>query len=101
MVCFDGSRQLAPSEDVLDRFSNQDFNEAKYARIVADHFGTEHHELRRNPDIEETLNMLTRSLEEPFGDASMVPTYHVCRLARQHVTVALAGDGRRRTICGL
>lgn len=74
-------------------FSHEDFNESDHARAVAQRFGTDHHELYVEPNIEETLYLLTSSLEEPFGDSSIVPTYHVCRLARQHVTVALAGDG--------
>jgi asparagine synthase (glutamine-hydrolysing) len=81
-------------------FSSADFNEADHARLVAKHFGTEHHELLVDPQIEESVQMLTRSLEEPFGDSSMVPTYHVCRLARQHVTVALAGDGGDELFAG-
>ena len=81
-------------------FSKSDFNEAQYARVVAQHFGTEHHELFVEPRIEETVQLLTHSLEEPFGDSSMVPTYHVCRLARQHVTVALAGDGGDELFAG-
>jgi asparagine synthase (glutamine-hydrolysing) len=74
-------------------FANQDFNEADHARAVAQRFGTEHSELVIDPDIEETVHHITRIMEEPFGDSSAVPTYHVCRMARQHVTVALAGDG--------
>jgi asparagine synthase (glutamine-hydrolysing) len=81
-------------------FSDSDFNEAHHARIVAQHFGTEHHELFVEPQIEETVQLLTHSLEEPFGDSSMVPTYHVCHLARQHVTVALAGDGGDELFAG-
>ncbi len=81
-------------------FSSADFNEAGHARAVAEKFGTEHHELLVDPQIEETAHMLTRSLEEPFADSSMVPTYHVCRLARQHVTVALAGDGGDELFAG-
>ena len=81
-------------------FSNQDFNEAGHARTVARRFDTEHHELVVEPDIEETVDKLTHSLEEPFGDSSMVPTYHVCRMARQHVTVALAGDGGDELLAG-
>jgi len=52
------------------------------------------------PKIEETVQHLTSSLEEPFGDSSAVPTYHVCRMARQHVTVALAGDGGDELFAG-
>ena len=81
-------------------FSSEDFNEAEYARLVAQRFGTEHHELTVEPQIEETVHLLTHSLEEPFGDSSIVPTYHVCRLARQHVTVALAGDGGDELFAG-
>ncbi|HTC93232.1 MAG TPA: asparagine synthase (glutamine-hydrolyzing) [Terriglobales bacterium] len=81
-------------------FSSQDFNEAGHARTVAQRFDTEHHELFVEPNIEDTVNTLTHSLEEPFGDSSMVPTYHVCRMARQYVTVALAGDGGDELFAG-
>ena len=81
-------------------FAHQDFNEAEYARAVARHFGTEHHEFVVDPDIEETINRLTALLEEPFGDSSIVPTYHVSRLARQHVTVVLSGDGGDELLAG-
>jgi asparagine synthase (glutamine-hydrolysing) len=81
-------------------FSHEDFNESDHARAVAQEFGTDHHELYVEPNIEETVHLLTGSLEEPFGDSSMVPTYHVCRLARQHVTVALAGDGGDELFAG-
>lgn len=74
-------------------FRNQDFNEAEYARLVAERYGTDHHELVVDPNISETLEMLSGMLEEPFGDSSMIPTYYVSKLARQHVTVALSGDG--------
>ena len=74
-------------------FRNQDFNEAEYARMVAERYGTDHHELTVDPNIGETLEMLSGMMEEPFGDSSMIPTYYVSKLARQHVTVALSGDG--------
>jgi asparagine synthase (glutamine-hydrolysing) len=74
-------------------FRKADFNEAEYARLAAERFGTDHHELIVDPDINDTLNHLTRMMEEPFGDSSMIPTYCVSQLARQHVTVALSGDG--------
>jgi len=81
-------------------FRNEQFNEAKYARIVAERFGTDHHELTVDPDIEKTLDFLSVMLEEPFGDSSMLPTYHVCRMAREHVTVALSGDGGDELFAG-
>jgi asparagine synthase (glutamine-hydrolysing) len=81
-------------------FKNDDFNEGHYARIVAQHFGTEHHELVLEPNVMETVEELTSSLEEPFGDSSMLPTYYVSRMARQHVTVALSGDGGDELFAG-
>lgn len=81
-------------------FGKQDFNEAEYARKVAERFGTNHHELVVEPNIAETLEMLSHMLEEPFGDSSMIPTYYVSKLARQHVTVALSGDGGDELFAG-
>jgi asparagine synthase (glutamine-hydrolysing) len=81
-------------------FRNKQFDETKYARAVAERFGTDHHEMVIDPDIEPTLEFLTGMLEEPFGDSSMLPTYHVCRIARKHVTVALSGDGGDELFAG-
>jgi asparagine synthase (glutamine-hydrolysing) len=81
-------------------FRHGDFNEAPYAKLVAQRFGTEHHELVLEPNVVETVETLTRSLEEPFGDSSMLPTYYVSCLARQHVTVALSGDGGDEMFAG-
>jgi asparagine synthase (glutamine-hydrolysing) len=81
-------------------FRDQDFNEAPYARMVAEKFGTDHHELIVEPDVLETVQTLTRSMEEPFGDSSMLPTYYVSCLARKHVTVALSGDGGDEMFAG-
>jgi asparagine synthase (glutamine-hydrolysing) len=81
-------------------FKQSDFNESGYAKAVAQKFGTDHHELAVEPDLKVTLNRLTSSLEEPFGDSSMLPTYFVCALARRHVTVALSGDGGDELFAG-
>ena len=81
-------------------FTEQDFNEATYARMVAERFGTDHHELIVNPNIEETTDSLTRMQEEPFADSSALPTFYICRLARQNVTVALSGDGGDELFAG-
>ena len=81
-------------------FQHADFNESAYARKVAEHFHTDHHELILDPDVVETVDTLSRSLEEPFGDSSMLPTYYISKLARQHVTVALSGDGGDEVFAG-
>ena len=81
-------------------FEKADYNEAEYARAVAERFQTEHHELIVNPDIIETLNHLTGFMEEPFGDSSMIPTYYVSKLARENVTVAQTGDGADELFAG-
>lgn len=81
-------------------FRHADFNETDCARIVAERFSTEHHELILEPNVIEALESLTQSLEEPFGDSSMLPTYYVSRLARKHVTVVLSGDGGDEAFAG-
>src|SRR5437667_4404694 len=58
-------------------FKRDDFNEAPHARLVAERFKTEHHELILEPNVVETVEMLSRHMEEPFGDSSMLPTYYV------------------------
>ena len=81
-------------------FTKDDFNEAEYARMVAQKFGTDHHEMILEPNVVETVERLANSLEEPFGDSSILPTYYVSQMARQHVTVALSGDGGDEILAG-
>jgi asparagine synthase (glutamine-hydrolysing) len=81
-------------------FDKIDFNETQYARLVAKEFGTEHHELILEPDVLQTVEDLTSSLEEPFSDSSMLPTYYVSQLARKHVKVVLSGDGGDEAFAG-
>lgn len=81
-------------------FQAEQFNESEYARLVAERFGTDHHELVLDPNLEETLTYLSEMMEEPFGDSSMLPTYFVCRMARRQVTVALSGDGGDELFAG-
>jgi asparagine synthase (glutamine-hydrolysing) len=69
------------------------FDESPFARLVAEHFGTEHTELVAEPASANLLPQLARQYDEPMADSSMVPTYLVSRLIRQHATVALGGDG--------
>ena len=81
-------------------FRQADFNEAPYARLVAEKFGTDHQELMVEPDLVDTITQLTAHLEEPFGDSSMLPTYFISCLARKHVKVALSGDGGDEAFAG-
>lgn len=81
-------------------FENQDFSELEHARKVAKHLGTEHHELVVQPRALELLPRLVWGMDEPFSDASMIPTYHVAEMAREHVTVALSGDGGDEAFAG-
>ena len=81
-------------------FRQKDFDETPYSRLVARKFGTEHHELVLEPDVVNSVETITQSFEEPFGDASALPTYYVSCLARQHVTVALSGDAGDEIFAG-
>lgn len=69
------------------------YDESQYARMVAEHFGTEHIELAAEAATVDLLPELARQYDEPMADSSMVPTYLVSRLVREHATVALGGDG--------
>lgn len=68
-------------------------NELPHARIVADRFGTQHHELMAEAGIDGLLPRLARQLDEPMVDSSIIPTFLVSELIRQHCTVAIGGDG--------
>jgi asparagine synthase (glutamine-hydrolysing) len=74
-------------------FDDGSYDELPYARAVADAFGTTHREGRVTPDVAALFDRLVLHFDEPFGDVSLFPTYLVSQLAREHVTVALAGDG--------
>ena len=74
-------------------FEEQSFNELEYARIVAERFGTDHHEFIVKPNAIEVLPKLIWHYNEPYADSSAIPTYYVAKVTRQHVTVALNGDG--------
>ena len=75
-------------------FKEERVNELKFAKIVAEMYGTDHTEFMVEPEAaEKILPMLAYQYEEPYADNSAVPTYYVSKLAREFVTVALNGDG--------
>jgi asparagine synthase (glutamine-hydrolysing) len=67
-------------------------NELPYARLVAERWRTDHHELVVEPDMVGMLPSIVRHHGEPFADTSAVPTRYLCEMTRRHVTVALSGD---------
>jgi asparagine synthase (glutamine-hydrolysing) len=81
-------------------FDQPAYDELAYARQVAVHFATEHREEIVRPDAVAVLPTLIWHYNEPFADSSAVPTLAVTRLARQHVTVALTGDGGDESFLG-
>lgn len=74
-------------------FEEDTYSELPYARKVAQHFHTDHHEFIVKYDLVSALPQLVWAFDEPFGDSSMLPTYYVSKMAREHVTVVLSGDG--------
>lgn len=81
-------------------FPVAEYDETRYARAVAQRFGTQHHEFRVEPSAVEILPQLVWHFDEPFADSSAIPTWYVSKLTREHVTVALTGDGGDELFCG-
>jgi asparagine synthase (glutamine-hydrolysing) len=81
-------------------FKEKEFDELDYARVIASQFKTEHHEETVVPDAVGIVERLAWHYDEPFADSSAVPTYYVSKVAREHVTVALAGDGGDENFAG-
>jgi asparagine synthase (glutamine-hydrolysing) len=74
-------------------FEESAYNELPYARMVAEKYKTEHHDILVRPDSVALIHKLVRHYDEPFGDSSSIPTYLVSEFAARHVKVALSGDG--------
>ena len=74
-------------------FEEIHYDERPYARMIANHFKTDHHEIVVKPDSFSVLPQLVGQFDEPFADSSMIPTYYISKAIKDHVTVALSGDG--------
>ncbi len=81
-------------------FNEDSFDELKYARVAAKHFGTEHHEFIVTPDLVNIVDELVWHFDEPFADSSALPTFMVSKMAREFVTVVLSGDGGDELFAG-
>jgi asparagine synthase (glutamine-hydrolysing) len=81
-------------------FHEREYDESDYAAIIAKKFHTDHHLEFVQPKALDVLDKLVWHYDEPFADSSAVPTYYVSRVARNHVTVALGGDGGDENLAG-
>lgn len=100
MVGFMAKNSTNPVTTCSVGFESETHDESSYARVVADLFDTDHKEFKVGGDVSDSLKSVARYFDEPFADASFLPTFFVCQMARQAVTVALAGDGGDESFAG-
>jgi asparagine synthase (glutamine-hydrolysing) len=81
-------------------FEDEAYNELPFARLVAERYGTDHHEFIVKPDAAAILPDLVWHYNEPYADSSAIPSYYLAKLAREHVTVALNGDAGDENFAG-
>src|SRR5262249_39232072 len=92
-VAFMAERSRSRGKTFSIGFTSKAFDETRYARMVAERDGTDHREQTGTPQIHEILPTLIEHYDEPFADSSAVPMLYLARMTREHVTVALSGDG--------
>ena len=81
-------------------FPSKTFTELPYAKLVADQYETEHHEMIVEPNMTSVVPQLVKHYGEPFADTSAIPTWCVSRLARERVPMVLSGDGADEAFAG-
>jgi asparagine synthase (glutamine-hydrolysing) len=95
------SRKTAHLKTFSIQFNEKGFDESKYARLVAERLGTEHHSIECNyTEGIELINNFSSYYDEPFADSSAIPTMLLSKHTRKHVTVALSGDGGDEAFIG-
>ncbi|MBI3710361.1 MAG: amidotransferase 1, exosortase A system-associated [Proteobacteria bacterium] len=81
-------------------FGHRNFDESRFAAAMAERYKTKHHVRQVDPDEFDLIDRLATIYDEPFGDSSALPTFRVCAMAREKVTVALSGDGGDEMFAG-
>src|SRR3954469_1564566 len=100
VVAFMARHMSEPVKTFSISYGEADFDEARFARMVAERYGTDHQEFRVEPHALSILPKLARHYGEPFADPSAIPSFHLAELAGRHVTVALNGDGGDEAFAG-
>ena len=100
IVALMATQSSRPVETFSIGFPHASDSELRWARRVAERYGTIHHEAVVNPDMADVVAESVRHHGEPFADSSAVATYYLSKMTRQHVTVALSGDGSDETFAG-
>src|SRR2546425_3251830 len=100
VVAFAAQASSQPLKTFSIGFEPSQFDESRYARMVADKFATDHHELIVKAGAPELIDDIVWHYDQPFGDSSSVPSFHVARITRPHVTVVLNGDGGDESFAG-
>src|SRR5262247_921024 len=100
VVAFMAEASSTPIRTFSIGFDEADFDELRFARQVATRYGTDHYEMVVKPNALEVLPKLAWHFDEPFADSSAIPTYYVSKITREHVTVALSGDGGDENFAG-
>lgn len=100
VVALMAMQSTSPVKTFSIGFNEERYNELPFARILAERYGTEHHEFMVTPRAADILPTLIRHYNEPFADSSAIPAYYVSQVTRRHVTVALSGDGGDESFVG-
>jgi asparagine synthase (glutamine-hydrolysing) len=100
VVAFMAREMSEPVKTFSIAFGESDYDEAPFARMLAERYGTHHHEFRVEPDAVSILPRLARHYGEPFADPSAIPSFYLAEVTGRHVTVALNGDGGDEAFAG-